>query len=213
MRIPVMIITAESDIKLLSDGMAAGATVLLPKPFTKVRLQRTLRMMLGPNAESKKSSLPTNTRKVSLPDESLQRESSANKAVTGSETTAATPAADQPVNLQVLVDLENGDDDEDLVTELIDLFLENAEREVKAIKTAALERNESSRKERAHALKGSSSTIGAWRVAKLCEQLEVLAEQNSSARIDELVRKLESEFASAREVLVGERRERLQTGV
>jgi CheY-like chemotaxis protein len=150
MRIPVMMIIADGHIQSLANGLAAGATVLLPKPFTRAQLQSTLLMMLGPTVEGKKSSL------------------------------------------------------------LIDLYLESAEREVNAIKAAALERDVSSMKQRVHALKGSSSTIGAGRVANLCEQLAETSEQSSSATTDDLVRKLESEFASARTALVAERRERWQ---
>src|SRR5260370_28386180 len=62
MRIPVMMITAQSDIKLLASGFAAGATVLLPRPFTRTRLQRTLRMILPASLETRKTSLPTPNR-------------------------------------------------------------------------------------------------------------------------------------------------------
>jgi len=47
MRIPVMMITAEQEIAQVVKGLAAGATVLLPKPFTRRRLQQTLRLMLS----------------------------------------------------------------------------------------------------------------------------------------------------------------------
>ena len=59
MRIPVMMSTAESRIKQLAAGFAAGATVLLPKPFTKLRLQNSLRMMLNTGPEVRKSRLPS----------------------------------------------------------------------------------------------------------------------------------------------------------
>jgi HPt (histidine-containing phosphotransfer) domain-containing protein len=120
--------------------------------------------------------------------------------------------ADQPVDLQVLMSLENGDDREapDLITELIDLYLENAELEVNAIKTAALKRDASSVKKRVHSLKGSSSTIGAGRIAKLCAALEETVAASSPERTHELVKKLESEFSSARTVLLAERRGRVQ---
>jgi CheY-like chemotaxis protein len=150
MRIPVMVIIPEGHMQSLASGLAAGATVLLPEPFTRAQLQSTLRMMLRSKVEGKKSSL------------------------------------------------------------LIDLYLESAEREVKAIKAAAIVRDLSSMKQRVHALRGSSSTIGAGRVANLCEQLEETSEQSSAAATDQLVRQLESEFASARTALVAERRERWQ---
>ena len=45
-RIPVMMVTAEQDLKLMSDSFAAGATAFLPKTFTHELLQNALRMLL-----------------------------------------------------------------------------------------------------------------------------------------------------------------------
>jgi two-component system, chemotaxis family, chemotaxis protein CheY len=47
MRIPIMMITAEQDIKLMTSSFAAGATAFLPKPFTPDQLQSAIRMLLG----------------------------------------------------------------------------------------------------------------------------------------------------------------------
>jgi two-component system chemotaxis response regulator CheY len=47
MRIPTMMITTETDSKLTSEILAAGAMVFLPKPFTREQLQTTLRMLLS----------------------------------------------------------------------------------------------------------------------------------------------------------------------
>jgi two-component system, OmpR family, response regulator ResD len=46
MRIPVMLITSERDLKLMAENFAAEATVFLPKPFTTGQLQLMLRMLL-----------------------------------------------------------------------------------------------------------------------------------------------------------------------
>ena len=46
MRIPVLLVTAEQDIKLLADSLSAGATAFLPKPFTPEHLRSALRMLL-----------------------------------------------------------------------------------------------------------------------------------------------------------------------
>ena len=54
MRIPVMMITSEPDLKLLANSFAAGATVYLSKPFTTERLQTTLQMLLS-NSNGRKS--------------------------------------------------------------------------------------------------------------------------------------------------------------
>ena len=47
MRIPVMMITSERDLKLLANSFAAGVTVFLPKPFTSDQFQNTFRLLLN----------------------------------------------------------------------------------------------------------------------------------------------------------------------
>jgi CheY-like chemotaxis protein len=47
MRIPIMLITAQQDIKLMASSFAAGATAFLPKPFTPEQLQSAIRMLIG----------------------------------------------------------------------------------------------------------------------------------------------------------------------
>ena len=47
MRIPIMMITAQQDIKLMASSFSAGATAFLPKPFTPDQLQRAIRMLIG----------------------------------------------------------------------------------------------------------------------------------------------------------------------
>src|SRR2546423_9395692 len=49
MRIPVMMITSESDFKLMKNSFDAGATVYLPKPFTTTQLLIMLRMLVSKN--------------------------------------------------------------------------------------------------------------------------------------------------------------------
>jgi len=47
MRIPIMMITAEQDIKLMASSFSAGATAFLSKPFTPEQLQSAIRMLIG----------------------------------------------------------------------------------------------------------------------------------------------------------------------
>ena len=46
MKIPIMIITSEENIKLMMDSFSAGAAAFLPKPFTPEQLERAVRMLL-----------------------------------------------------------------------------------------------------------------------------------------------------------------------
>ncbi len=47
MRIPVMMITSEQDLKVMTNSFAAGASVYLPKPFNSEQLQTTLSMLFS----------------------------------------------------------------------------------------------------------------------------------------------------------------------
>lgn len=45
-RIPVMMVSAERDLKLMANSFTAGATVFLTKPFNPEQFQTTLRILL-----------------------------------------------------------------------------------------------------------------------------------------------------------------------
>ena len=47
MRIPVLMITSEQDLKFTAASFAAGATVFLPKPFTAAQFQTTFKILVG----------------------------------------------------------------------------------------------------------------------------------------------------------------------
>ena len=47
LRIPVMMITAEKDLTVITDLFAAGAAAVLPKPFSTIQIQTMLHMLIG----------------------------------------------------------------------------------------------------------------------------------------------------------------------
>ena len=47
MRIPVLMITSERDLHLITESFAAGATVFLAKPFNTVQFRTTLSLLLS----------------------------------------------------------------------------------------------------------------------------------------------------------------------
>jgi len=57
----------------------------------------------------------------------------------------------------------------------------------------------------AHSFKGSSSNMGATRLAELCNELEQRAKQKSLAGIEELVGEIDGEFAIVRRLYREER--------
>jgi DNA-binding response OmpR family regulator len=52
MHIPVMMITSETDFKLMANSFAAGVTIFLPKPFTTDQFQNTFRLLLNHHVEN-----------------------------------------------------------------------------------------------------------------------------------------------------------------
>jgi CheY-like chemotaxis protein len=71
MRIPVMMITSEPDLKLMANSFAAGATVYLSKPFTTERLQTALQMLLS-NSNRRKSGTERQSMNGQKPDANLE---------------------------------------------------------------------------------------------------------------------------------------------
>jgi CheY-like chemotaxis protein len=47
MRIPVLMVTSEQDLKFTAASFAAGATVFLPKPFTAAQFQITFKLLVA----------------------------------------------------------------------------------------------------------------------------------------------------------------------
>lgn len=64
-RIPVMIMTAERDLTLCSEFFAAGAALVIQKPFTPAQMRTVLRLLVG------KSAVPTG--KQTNPQKTLAR--------------------------------------------------------------------------------------------------------------------------------------------
>ena len=54
-KIPIMIITAEENLKLMQDSFSAGATAFLPKPFSSEQLESAIRMLLHSQKMSRRA--------------------------------------------------------------------------------------------------------------------------------------------------------------
>ena len=186
MRIPVLMITAETAVDTVTACFSAGATIVLPKPFTKQQLQQTLRMMLADDSIGKQretaNELPTTMPGSNSPRQSIVDRDQHEATVLNCD-----------VDLSILNALDEPRDD-GLVIELIDLYLENSARQVLEIKSAVEAKKPQLLKQTAHALKGSSLTIGACAVGRVCGQIEL--EQIGSSVLADLLTKLESTLAS-----------------
>lgn len=104
---------------------------------------------------------------------------------------ASDPAPAPPIDLDYLRRYTFGD--ETLEREVLELFSAHAPALLAEIRSA---RNEVSRRNAAHSLKGSALAIGAWDVARRAEQLEACVARHGEA--DGILEQLEIAVGKAR---------------
>jgi signal transduction histidine kinase/DNA-binding response OmpR family regulator/HPt (histidine-containing phosphotransfer) domain-containing protein len=116
-----------------------------------------------------------------------------------SSTAAPVGSIDQSV-LEGLRELQE-EGEPDILKELIELFLEDVPPQLEALREAE-ERDDPKSVERiAHTLKGSSSNLGAVRMAAICAELEEIGRSGELAPAPALISGLEAELGRVRAVL------------
>jgi HPt (histidine-containing phosphotransfer) domain-containing protein len=92
-----------------------------------------------------------------------------------------------------------------LLNQLIDLFLKDSQSRLTAMREALAQGDIKTLTRIAHTLKGSSSNLGAKRMAAICDILEARGEAGSMERSHVLISTLEEEFMLVREALEKEK--------
>jgi HPt (histidine-containing phosphotransfer) domain-containing protein len=107
--------------------------------------------------------------------------------------------------LETLRSLQDEGED-DLLTELIDLFLVDAPTRLAGVRDAVGREDWPSLASWAHSLKGSSSSLGALKMAEVCARLEQHGRHGGAkADAETLLRELEGHYALVSEALRRER--------
>ena len=89
----------------------------------------------------------------------------------------------------------------DLLTELVELFLEDTPIRLTALREATAQGDGFSVAKIAHALKGSSANMGARKVVNLCAGLEKAGSSGDLSHVPEVLQRLEKELVRARTAL------------
>ncbi|MBV8951495.1 MAG: response regulator [Actinobacteria bacterium] len=131
------------------------------------------------------------TTKVSEPEESP-----------GIETARATDTVIDPERFAVLRDLDAGDGD--LLTMLVDEYLNDATRLLASLRAAVAEGDPETIARAAHTLKGASANLGAAHLAELCARLEALGRAGALGTAPRLVDDADTAFAHVRAALAVE---------
>jgi HPt (histidine-containing phosphotransfer) domain-containing protein len=95
---------------------------------------------------------------------------------------------------------------EDEYPTLLDTFIADSEERLRVLRKAD---DAAQLMNAAHSFKGSSSNMGAIRLAALCDELEQRAKQKSLAGIEKLVGEIDGEFAIVRPLYEAERQRSL----
>jgi PAS domain S-box-containing protein len=100
------------------------------------------------------------------------------------------------IDHSVLEDLRSmaGSEGDQLITELIQVYLEDTPIRIQEIKNALACENRANLKKAAHALRSPSVSIGAVNLGKICETLEYSPQDQSLAQLTILVDQIEREY-------------------
>src|SRR5688572_8298101 len=94
-----------------------------------------------------------------------------------------------------------GGDGDDFVTKLVDQYLAESTSRMAELKDAVERGDASALRLATHSLKGTSSMVGANRMAAICGELEQLARDTNFDGAPALVTGIEHEFARVRDAL------------
>lgn len=130
-------------------------------------------------------------------------------------TETAADAHVEVVDVSMLLSLEaaQAEGAPDIIVELIDLYFEDTPRRVAAVRRALEDEDVSALRWAAHGLRGSSASLGARRLAALCDELEGLPGEELTREGAALLTRLVREFDCVWQVFADERSRRLRPSV
>jgi len=172
-RIPTIMLTADATPEAKEACLSAGANKFLTKPVDSHRLLDCI-ASLSRKARSKK--------KVKLPTETIKKRISSNFAES------------EWYNHAVLDELEILGNDPEFIPTLLKNFAKEGAKHISNIKIA-IDDDYLEYRENLHALKGSSTELGAGKLVEICIQGEALKPYDlASEKIEKLSEELESIF-------------------
>ncbi len=180
-RIPIVALTADVAIDCRKACTAAGMNDFLGKPIDALELRAVLKRHLECRTD------------LNSPPEDRSETSGAPEIVLHA---TARGLLDVDVINEIVSLQPPGKPD--LLTKVVAIYLEEAEKLINEIKTGMAQRNYGQIRTAAHALKSSSAHIGASTIAAFAQDLETLGKNQSLIGVKELVQSLESHYSRVR---------------
>lgn len=169
-RLPVIALTANAMAEDRDQALAAGMDDHLPKPIHQKQLQLALSRWVGSPAGG-------------VPDLTAAAERTSSPLDRG--ILEALRALDQPGGNEVFA-------------ELVGMFLEDAPAQIEKIGQAITQNDHTAAVQLAHALQGSSGSMGALHLSKLAGQVQELSRTRDYPQLSQRLRLLEIEFEAVK---------------
>lgn len=99
--------------------------------------------------------------------------------------------------------LERLEGDEELLQEIIDIFIEDAPRLFLALKQARVDRDQKTSERQAHSLKGASANVGAVALQGISMQAEAAARNAEWSQLESLLPEMEVTLHASLDALRG----------
>jgi signal transduction histidine kinase/HPt (histidine-containing phosphotransfer) domain-containing protein len=183
--VPIIAVTAHALTADQERCLAAGMDDYLAKPFNQDQLKIVLDRWM-PQAIKEKEWIPLST------------------ASTIPESSSLLPREVSPIDPKALDNIRDlqSDSEKYFFPEIIDLYLKNSSKIIESLEESINREDFSSLREIAHNLKSSSATLGAHKIAALCDQLEARSRVHSADYAKSLFSSIENEYNRVRGVLI-----------
>ena len=189
-RLPVILLSADATPEAKQEALEAGADAFLSKPVEAVKLLEEIGALAAPEAKSGGAAVTP-------------------LAPIASSRPAPVPAPAAVINLETLGHLEDLGSSPGFVEKLVGVFVADNAGLLARIEGAMAARGYQEVRTHLHALKGSSASMGAERLTRLCSTLNALSDGEMRLQGPGLLRSLAEELNAARHELeryVSERR-------
>ncbi len=92
----------------------------------------------------------------------------------------------------------------DMLSKVIGIYLRDTPKQLENARIALARNDANAMGRQAHSMKSSSATLGAHALAALCKEMEAMGRSGTTENADELLSRMETEYASVAKILNGE---------